>query len=436
MKRLLFSVLAIYLVLAGLRWAQPPEDAVDLGPWHLVVIESDDWGLEAWFPNVAAAEALADLVPSNPSWMKVYGRSSLETAAEIDSLRTLLLSHQDSDGLPPVLQANHIVAAIDLAGCGSEAQSFDGLPYGLRQPGVCGPYLRPGRDEAIDRARREGVWRPELHGLVHFDLVSLKTTIGRSMQRRAASHSTLAYPGWLTRSELGGTDAGRENTLIDEAVRRFTRRFGRGPASVIAPDYRWNSIDEGAWRRNGIQVVQSKPNQRDRFHAWVGVAGRARRKLGEWRDRRRARFVYLERNAHLEPYGKMDFDCRQGARKVLEEIHQTWSRGEVAVVEAHRLQFSNFDAEVSAAGRWQLGHVLGRLENEGVVRYCVDVEVAQLKRRGWSVLQRGPWIIVRNYTADALVLDLPSTRGRPLSPGTHVFPQRRSEDRVSPQGYR
>ncbi len=434
-RRVTVLGLVLYLVLALIRMMVPAASVVELGRWHLLVIESDDWGLEAWFPDREAARALADLVPTRPEWLGIYGRSSLETAAEVDSLRALLLGHRDLDGLPPVVQANHIVAAIDLEGCDPSTESFDDLPFALRDPGTCGVYRRPRRREAIDRARAAGVWRAELHGLTHFDLRALRAAVGDSLQRRAARHGTVAFPGWLTRGELGSDDAAWEEQLVAEAVRRFTRRFGRRPRSVIAPDYSWNHLDEEAWRRHGIEVVQGKREQTDPAHPALGWKRRIRKVLARWRDQRRGSLVYLDRNAQLEPYGNPDLKGRQCADRAIEQIRSAWAQGRPAILEMHRVQVSHLDEKVSNAGRFQLDQVLRRLEIEDGVRYCVDVEVAQLMRRGWSVVQRGPWIIVRNYTGRPLVLDPTPFRAKPLGPGTHLFPARRSEGSLSQHGY-
>jgi len=438
MRRGLKGVVAAYLLLAVVRVLAVPSPAVDPGRWHLLVIESDDWGLEAWFPTVEAANELADLVPSRPAWLKLYGRSSLESAAEVESLSVLLARHHDRDGLPAVVQANHIVAAVDLEGCDPQGRPFDALPFKLRRPGVCGAYERPGRVEAIDRARRMGVWRAELHGLTHFDLAALEDAWGDSVQVRAARVGTVAFPGWLTRGELGSGDRLWENELVFTAVQRFIERFGRPPRSVIAPDYTWNAMDEDAWRRSGVGVVQGKREQLDPAHPGRGVTGRVRKALRRWWDRRRGTMCYLERNARLEPYGSDDPQCPQGAVHALEEIRRAWSRGEAAILEMHRVQFSHFDPEVARAGRAQLDEVLTRLEKEDTVRYCVDIELAQLMRRGWSVLKRGPWLIVRNYTGHVVVIDLPGGGSRVVDTGTHILEAqgRRSEDFLSPQSYR
>ena len=84
---------------------------VDWRRLKAVVIESDDWGLCAWSPDDAAARALAGTpVWSTPAGTR-YGRSTLESAADVRSLVVVLAGVRGADGEPPVLQANTVMAA-------------------------------------------------------------------------------------------------------------------------------------------------------------------------------------------------------------------------------------------------------------------------------------------------------------------------------------
>ena len=75
-----------------------------------VVLESDDWGLCAWVPDERAFRSLAD----TPAWRgpaaRAYGRSTLEGADDVALLSAVLLEFRGGDGLPPVWQANTVMA--------------------------------------------------------------------------------------------------------------------------------------------------------------------------------------------------------------------------------------------------------------------------------------------------------------------------------------
>lgn len=434
MNRFLRVVLVVstllVLSLGVWRWLSPPSPAVDLGVWRLLAIQSDDWGFEGWFPDAAAADSLAHLAASLPPRLRPYGSSSLESAAEVESLSALFSQLEDSDGLPLILQANTVVGAVELPRPGIEASPpregelrWPGLPLRLRDGGSGpGRYHRPGLGQAVDVAIARGVWRPELHALSHFHLERYWAAwLGADeIAVEAHGHGVVAWSGWRTQHELADGDAQRSQAVASTAVEMFRRRFGRSPRSVIGPDFVWGPDDERAWKSLGIQVVQAKREQVDPAVNPTSFWGRLRKLISRWQDRRRGEFVYLERHAELEPYGDPDPACSQGAEEAARKILASWDRGEAAVLSIHRVQFSNLDPSVGSVGREQLRHMVGLLRAQGDLRFCVDAELASLWRSGVSVLRRGPWYIVRNYTDGPVSLSVEEgAPARSFEPGTH-----------------
>jgi len=395
----------------------------DLGDLRIVVLQSDDWGMEGWFPDSLAADGLSDLVTSLPPGLSAYAQSSLESAADVESLATLLQEFRGVSGLPAILQANTIVAGPDL---GSRVAREGTVGWPLHPSGRGnGRYARPSLRGAVDSAIARGVWRPELHGLTHFDLFAYAAARRRGdrIERQARAEGTFAYTGWRTDTELGHPDPIRARTVATMATTLFRRRFGRPPVSIIAPDYRWNDYDEAAWRELGIRVVQAKREQIDPSWDLGSRKGRIlKRLLSNW-QRRRGRFVYLDRPARLEPYGSFDLDARQGAMAAARQVRQAWARGEPGVISVHRVQLASLDPDEARAGRAQLRACLRELGRDGGLRFLVDDEVAQLLRRGWSWSDRGDRRVIRNHTGQDL--RLPSELGAPmrvLPPGCVVFP--------------
>ncbi len=396
--RLLLGIWAV-LVVAG--WVAPRPPRVDLGALRVVVLQSDDWGLEAWFPDEATADVLADLATSVPARLRAYARSGLERADEVTALSESLAAHRDADGLPWIVQANTILRGPSLQGWNPEAGGWPPLhPSGEGS----GPYARPGLRAAVDTAIARGVWYPELHGLTHFDLDAYGRArrAGDPMAARSAVHGVLAYDGWTKDSELEDADPERARRIASWAHDAFVARFGRAPVSVIAPDYRWGPEDEAAWAEIGLRVVQAKREQVDSRLRPGSVWGRVRKVWRRWRDRRSGRFTYLDRPARLEPYGSADPSAAQGAREAAEAVRRAWKRGRPGIVSIHRVQLVSFDPEVARAGWSQLAACLRDLEREGPVRLLVDDEVDQLLRRGWSRLRRGRWEVLRNLNPHAV----------------------------------
>ena len=78
----------------------PAGSAVDFGEWRAVVIHSDDWGLEGWFPTTISDSLRARLSEDVPEWQSVYLHSTLESAVEVRGLAAWFASIVDLDSLP------------------------------------------------------------------------------------------------------------------------------------------------------------------------------------------------------------------------------------------------------------------------------------------------------------------------------------------------
>ena len=256
-----FVWIAVMLVAVGVNVLREPPSAVDFGRWRVVVLQSDDWGLEGWVPDADALGAVPFLADGLPDRLSPYLTSTLESASRVDSLAVFLGSRRDLDGLPLVLQANTVVAGVDLRPVGALGDSITIHPSGQGE----GRYFRPGLKAAIDEAIATGVWWPELHGLTHYDLESLAEAWreGAEDTRRAAAAGVLWYPDLRGSHELGHGRDDRAWMTARTAHDLFVQRYQRAPRSVIAPDYKWDDADERAWHRLGIPVVQAKREQND-----------------------------------------------------------------------------------------------------------------------------------------------------------------------------
>lgn len=424
-RRISISVLLfVLLAIVGALYALlvPPRSAVDLGAWRVIVLQSDDWGLEGWFPDAESAAALAPLTDRLPPRIAAYGRGGLETADDVRALAALFASREDADGLPFVLQANTIVAAPTVSATDASTAAF-GWPLHASGEST-GRYARPGLAAAVDTAIAQGVWWPELHGLSHFDLPAYARARaqGDTLAAWARQWDTFAYEGWLGHTELDGHDAQAARTIAREAYDRFVQRFGRPPVSVIAPDYRWGPEDERAWAEVGLEVVQAKREQIDRALRPHTRTGRALKWLRQRWEARVGTLHPLERPAELEPYGDPDPATAQGAYEAAAAVQAAWKDGQPGIISVHRIQLVAFDAALAEAGRSQLLRCLDILAADGPVRCLVDTEVAQLQQRGWSRLDRGPWTVIRNFREWAVEIQVErGEKPRRFEPGTHTL---------------
>jgi len=410
------SLLTRLILLTGismvliLNLLTPRPARVDFGAWRAVVIHSDDWGLEGWFPETISDSLRAVLSEGVPVWQAAYLQSTLETGAEVDSLATWFARIRDLDDLPLVLQANTILA-------GPSVREPGGVQaWPIHESGSAADFARPHLRAAIDTAIARGVWWPELHGLTHYDLwqYARARADGDPLAGAAALEGVFAYAGYRRDSELDDDNGDHAREMARRSVDHFSARFGRPPTSVIAPDYRWGGEDELAWAESGIRVVQAKREQVDRSLSPRTPLGRLRKWIGRHRFALAGVLFAVERSVDLEPYGDDDPASQQGAATACAIIEDGFRRGQPGVVSIHRVQLVSQDEHVAAAGRAQLEELIRRLEDGGGVRFLVDNEVEQLARRGWSVLERGPWTILRNWGDAPVRVELPSGESRVL----------------------
>ena len=60
---------------------------------------------------------------------------------------------------------------------------------------------------------------------------------------------------------------------------------------------------------------------------------------------------------------------------------------------------------IAIDGRSQMKSLMDELSKSGGVRFLVDAEIVQLEEKSWSILKRGSWWVLRNYTEKDLFFD-------------------------------
>ncbi len=379
---------------------------VSLVPWReirAVVIESDDWGLAGFIPTAGALDGIDRNRLSPGRFPAVYWGSTLEDSTMVADLARVLAAAWGWDGLSAVMQANYVM--------GSLSWQSQGGQWGWRRylwPEFSRAYERPGLSAAVSEALAAGVWYPELHALYHYDPTIRKAVTGDDpVAREAARRGVMLFPGSEQARELApGRPLGDLAGELDLSLEVFVSAFGRPVASVIAPDYTWDSRVEDLWSSRGLRIIQAKREQRFMGRKW-GTVSRIRKVLQQrWerlvhRDR-----SYLERNCRFEPVqnpdpGKVVDQC-------LVEVQEAWKRGEPAIIEAHRINFVHTEPEIVREGQGALRDLLVGISGHGDAGplFLTDVEVASLDRHGVSACRRGKVIVVRNLSCSGRLVPL------------------------------
>ena len=164
----------------------------------------------------------------------------------------------------------------------------------------------------------------------------------------------------------------RNLTLATEC---FTHLFGRAPASLCPPDYRWDDRLESQAEHLGLAAIQGKSEQHGarlprlrrlwHRHHWPRFGGRK---------------LYLPPRIAFEPRAG---DARTGVAAAHAAARDAWRRGQPAVLSTHRVNYAHLDADASPAGRAALGDLLQKLCADRAV-FLTDAEITQLVTGGWS----------------------------------------------------
>lgn len=365
--------------------------------WHrlkAVVLESDDWGLCAWVPDDRAHRALANLPAFRSDAGLRYGRSTLESAADVRAIADLLLEYRSGDGLPPVWQANTIVANPDYEALHPPLFEVEELPLKI-QPELPSRWARPGLWDAVHQATAEGVWWAELHGLHHLPERAWLTALRRGQDDARRAHEQQSPIGQAVEAS-GEYDAREPRELrardLRRAVAAFRELFGRLPTSFCPPDYRFDDWLEQEAESLGLTTWQGKAEQ-----AGHALPPLRRRWLGlRFPHHEGARF-HLPPRIAFEPSGDAAAPGRSGAEAALRAVHDAWGKGQPAVLSTHRMNYAHLDAAWSQAGLAALRALVEKLCAEGAV-FLTDHEVRQLVERAWSVRELGArGVLLRHY---------------------------------------
>jgi hypothetical protein len=380
---------------------------LDWASLRVVVLESDDWGLCAWAPDDQAYRVLAD----TPAWRgpagRIYGRSTLESAADVAGLVSTLKEFRGGDGFPPVWQANTILAAPDFEQLVPPLFPVDTLPL-VFLPDAPTRWHRPGMWEEVTRAREAGVWWPELHGLHHLPAAAWLAALRRGVAdaRRACEQRSVVCEIALQSSEYDPSEPLEQRSRnLELAVERFRALFGRAPSSLCPPSYRWDVWLEDAAERLGITTLQGKSEQEGRpFPRIARLLDRYR-----WPDLHGKR-LYLPIRIAFEPRGGPG-DGPVGVDAVHRAVRAAWKRGQPAVVSTHRANYAHLDPAWSEHGRAALRDLLGRLSADRA-RFLTDAEIHSLVERGWSARGIGERdALVRFYGVPGDPLELAAPPG-------------------------
>lgn len=332
----------------------------------VVVLESDDWGMQ----RTACPDDVARYgAPSE------WAYESSETAEDLQSLYRVLESHRDRYGNPACLTANFIVCNPDYDAI--EASGYDEYRDHPLDHTADADVLA-GYREGMER----GVLDPAYHGRRHLCptpwLEDLRQDVPGARAlfalRRGGGITLCEGQGWRYHSEYIDWRRGRfltaaeVGTFLEPGVAVFRRIFGRDSASTIPPHYLFGGGTCKAWVQARIGCVQGAG-----YRLSAGAGGETlvwSHYLGEAGP---AGLVYLNRTVRLEPRPSRP---RSGLASAANAMREMFAGKVPVVVDTHRINYTGGFRRQALA---ELDGMLAEAERAGAV-FLSTAELAEAIR--------------------------------------------------------
>lgn len=311
------------------------------GGRKIVVIESDDWGTvrvssKAAYNHFLKNDLPVDQCPYNSNDM-------LESNEDMERLYETLSAVKDKNGNPALLTANNIVANPDF-----EKIKASGFSQYYYEP-FSETYQRYPHHNKVLQLYKEGIEQkllmPQFHGREH---VNVARWLKALQQNDKAAHLAFAQNMFSVHAEkkpaivnewMDALDADNEEELqsktaiVTEGLHLFSKIWGFGSASFIAPCYIWDCSIEPTLAKEGVQYLQGTAIQ---LEPVLQSGYQYKRKYHYQGQQNKSGQYYLVRNAFFEPTINPGFDW---VSDCLHRIEVAFRWKKPAIISTHRLNF-------------------------------------------------------------------------------------------------
>jgi hypothetical protein len=294
----------------------------------VVVIESDDWGLER-----RPCFDLVRQVGEPTDWT----HETTETAEDLENLVEVLGAHRDRFNRPACLTANFVMANPDYEATRKAAyERLFELPLTVT--------LSDAMKRAYQDAMKSQCLFPQYHGIRHYNGRALLRDIrenggarmlfdhgcatGISFTKGNVWRYHSEYADW---SDNGSADARPLATMVQSGMSHFEQMFGFRSKSTIPPHYVVSEAAFRVWKTAGIRYVQGANYQ---IFAGKGGAKLIRSRYLGQRDP--GGLLLMGRNVKFEP--------RPGRRETVEralgEARQMFAAQVPVIIDTHRINYT------------------------------------------------------------------------------------------------
>jgi len=336
----------------------------------VVVIESDDWGLDY---------ASRFVVPSR--------ELDTQQAGGVKILSQALAAHHDCVGRNPIASAFIVVHQADTPAIAKDPRfEYHSRPIDQTMPRTVA---------ALKDAASKGLFSLVYHGRDHRDAGLWALKVQKAAERFQADGKefdpeivTTFLPRYDSREQdrmhaeyfdsrtgyLEALPQGEVDRKVAQGLGEFERIFGKRPVSTVPPRYLWGPQAEAAFRANGIRYLHGANKQGGRYR---GAGDIWTRSFGV---RLSGPLVGIPRNADLEAGVQTS---TPDPRSVIEPAEEAIAAGQPVVISTHAANYCSPNVALSQTMGSRLGEVLSSLESRHPnLRYLSSEELGQLGETG------------------------------------------------------
>ena len=367
----------------GPAWAAPRVDV------PVVVIESDDWGLDFEPPHYVPPGAAVDA----------------RQQAGVRRLADMLATRRDAAGRPAIVSAFIVVHQADSASIAADpAFAYHPLPIDRSMPKTVAELKQAAGQGVLElvyhgRDHRDvGLWCNNIRAMVETAAPGRLWSASRAATEPAARFDPESVRIFHPRDErerdrivaeyfdsrlgyLDELDCAQLEAKVKEGLAEFERIFARRPVSTVPPRYLWGPAAEKAFAAHGIRYLHGANKQGGRFRGegeiWARPFGVG---LGEG-------LIGIPRNTDVEVRPDNSLPSLQ---TVMEEASRAAATGQPIVICTHACNYATDGPELGDKMCDFLGRVLDELKQRYPdLRYLSAEEAGRLAERGEVVVNVG-----------------------------------------------
>lgn len=312
----------------------------------IVVFESDDWGSIRMPSKLAYNKLLNAGIPVNKSPYCQF--DNLCSSQDIESLFTVLKKHKDSNGNPPCITANSVVANPDF----EKIRKSDFKKYYYENIDQTLERFFPNDNPLTlwKEGLKNNIFVPEFHGREHVNvpfwlqLLNEKDPVfTKAFEQDCWGISTDVYNKY-PKSIQASFDYNDTNELeflkefIIDGLTIFENLFGYKAKSFIPNNYIWPSELNETLLQNNIEFIQGMKYQLLPKKISETKRKKTRRYNGQ-KTGDNKKLIHTVRNAQFEPSLELNKDKSITIKDCLNQIQTAFFWNKPAIISSHRINF-------------------------------------------------------------------------------------------------